>query len=227
MNNLKLLLGALLLTTSQTMMGQGAKNIVISEVLTGNANSVVDEFGQREAWIELENTSFSTYNVRGMFITTNRQVLDKSLSAPERIKLMSTIQSHSTSNATSFAQAGALEALRLDHTCLDEMRQTFETRRRVILDSIAELPDVTCLAPKGAFYVLINCKKYCNIEHGLHWIQNDVDLAKYILEEGHVATIPGSAFGAPGYLRLSFALDEDNIRKGIARIGESLKKLNA
>ena len=93
MNNLKLLLGALLLTTSQTMMGQGAKNIVISEVLTGNANSVVDEFGQREAWIELENTSFSTYNVRGMFITTNRQVLDKSLSAPERIKLMSIIPS--------------------------------------------------------------------------------------------------------------------------------------
>ncbi|MBQ9395332.1 MAG: pyridoxal phosphate-dependent aminotransferase [Proteobacteria bacterium] len=146
---------------------------------------------------------------------------------PERIKLMSTIQSHSTSNATSFAQAGALEALRLDHTCLDEMRHTFETRRSVILECIAELPDVSCLAPKGAFYVLINCKKYCNIEHGLHWIQNDLDLAKYILEEGHVATIPGSAFGAPGYLRLSFALDEDNIRKGIARIGESLKKLNA
>ena len=146
---------------------------------------------------------------------------------PERIKLMSTIQSHSTSNATSFAQAGALEALRLDHGFLEEMRQTFETRRGVILDCLAELPDVTCLAPKGAFYVLINCKKYCNIEHGLHWIQNDVDLAKYILEEGHVATIPGSAFGAPGYLRLSFALDEDNIRKGIARIGESLKKLNA
>ena len=57
MNNLKLLLGALVLTASQTVLGQGAKNIVISEVLTNNASSIVDEFGQREAWIELENTS--------------------------------------------------------------------------------------------------------------------------------------------------------------------------
>ena len=60
MNHLKLLIVALLLTASQTMMGQGAKNIVISEVLTGNASSIVDEYGQREAWIELENTSYTT-----------------------------------------------------------------------------------------------------------------------------------------------------------------------
>ena len=93
MKNLKLLLGALLLTASQTTFGQGAKNIVISEVLTDNTTSIVDEFGQREAWIELENTSYTTYNVRGMFITTNRKVLDKKLSAPERISLMSMIPS--------------------------------------------------------------------------------------------------------------------------------------
>ena len=80
MNHIKLLIGALLLTASQTVMGQGAKNIVISEVLTGNTSSIVDEFGQREAWIELENTSFSTYNVRGMFVTTNRKALVENLS---------------------------------------------------------------------------------------------------------------------------------------------------
>lgn len=146
---------------------------------------------------------------------------------PERIKMMSTIQSHSTSNATSFAQAGALEALKLDHSVLENMRQTFEERRQVTLDAIARIKDVSCLEPKGAFYVLINCKKYCNIEHGLYWIQNDLDLAKYILEEGHVATIPGSAFGAPGYLRLSFALDAENIKRGIDRIGQALAKLEA
>ncbi len=92
MNNLKLLLGALVLTASQTVLGQGAKNIVISEVLTNNASSIVDEFGQREAWIELENTSYSTYNVRGMFLTTDRSVLQP-MSAPERIKRMSIIPS--------------------------------------------------------------------------------------------------------------------------------------
>ncbi len=93
MNNFRLLLGALALSASQVAMGQGAKNIVISEVLTNNASSIQDEFGQREAWIELENTSYTTYNVRGMFITTNRQVLNKELSAPQRINLMSIIPS--------------------------------------------------------------------------------------------------------------------------------------
>lgn len=145
---------------------------------------------------------------------------------PERIRAMSTIQSHSTSNATSFAQAGALAALKLDRSVVESMRQLFESRRRVVLEELEKIPGVSCVAPKGAFYVFLNCKKYCNIEHGLHWIQNDVDLAKYILEEGYVATIPGSAFGAPGYLRLSFALDEDSIRKGIRRLGEALVKVD-
>lgn len=81
-----------MLVASQTVLGQGAKNIVISEVLTNNDASIVDEFGQREAWIELENTSYTTYNVRGMFITTDRSVL-QDMSAPERIKRMSMIPS--------------------------------------------------------------------------------------------------------------------------------------
>lgn len=92
MNNIKLLFGVLLLTASQTVLAQGARNIVISEVLTSNDASIVDEFGQRQAWIELENTSFTTYNVRGMFITTDRSVLQP-MSAPERIKRMSIIPS--------------------------------------------------------------------------------------------------------------------------------------
>lgn len=93
MNHLKPLLAGLLLGTSATVFGQGAKNIAINEVLTNNTASIQDEFGRREAWIELENTSFTTYNVRGMFITTDRRVLDKGLSAPERIRLMRMIPS--------------------------------------------------------------------------------------------------------------------------------------
>ena len=143
----------------------------------------------------------------------------------ERIRAMSTIQSHSTSNATSFAQAGAIEALKLDAAIIEDMRKKFETRRDIILECLNKIDGVSCMAPKGAFYVLLNCKRFCNIEHGLHWIQDDVDLAKYILEPGHVATVPGSAFGAPGYLRLSFALDEAAIRKGIERIGKALDAL--
>lgn len=144
---------------------------------------------------------------------------------PDRIRAMSTLQSHSTSNATSFAQAGAIEALRLDREVIENMRLKFEARRDTILECIKKIDGVSCVPPKGAFYVLLNCKNYCNIEHGLHWIQDDIDLAKYILETGHVAAVPGSAFGAPGYLRLSFALDENAIRKGIERIGMALNAL--
>ncbi len=94
MNKLKLLLvTSLIAGSSLATYGQGARNIVISEVLTNNAQSIVDEFGQRKAWIELENTSYSTYNVRGMFITTDRRVLDRNLSAPQRISMMSIIPS--------------------------------------------------------------------------------------------------------------------------------------
>ena len=93
MNHIKLLLSSLLLVSTSAMFGQGAKNIRINEVLTNNTASIVDEFGNREAWIELENTSFTTYNIRGMYFTTDRSVLDPQMSVPERIKRMSVIPS--------------------------------------------------------------------------------------------------------------------------------------
>ena len=91
MNNFRLLLSGLLLASTSTVMAQGAKNIRINEVLTNNTASIVDEFGNREAWIELENTSFTTYNIRGMYFTTDRSVLDPKMSVPERIKRMRVI----------------------------------------------------------------------------------------------------------------------------------------
>ena len=92
MNNLKkLLLSSALLASTTAVMAQGAMNIRINEVLTNNTASIQDEYGQREAWIELENTSFTTYNIRGMYFTTDRSVLDPNMSVPERIKRMSVI----------------------------------------------------------------------------------------------------------------------------------------
>ena len=96
MNKTRLLLSGLLLFSTLTVFGQGAKNIRINEVLTNNTASIVDEFGNREAWIELENTSFTTYNIRGMYFTTDRSVLDPQMSVPERIKRMSVIPSGDT-----------------------------------------------------------------------------------------------------------------------------------
>ena len=93
MKKFGLLCSVLLLSSTSAIYGQGAKNIVINEVLTNNTASIQDEFGAHEAWIELENTSFTTYNIRGMYQTTDRSVLDPQMSVPERIKRMSIIPS--------------------------------------------------------------------------------------------------------------------------------------
>ena len=93
MNKIKILLSGLLLVSASAVLAQGAKNIRLNEVLTNNTASIQDEFGQREAWIELENTSFTTYNIRGMYLTTDRSVLNPDMSVPERIKRMCIIPS--------------------------------------------------------------------------------------------------------------------------------------
>ena len=96
MNKFRLLLCGIMLTGTTVIMAQGAKNIRLNEVLTNNTASIVDEFGQREAWIEMENVSFTTYNIRGMYLTTDRSVLDPKMSVPERIKRMSVIPNGDT-----------------------------------------------------------------------------------------------------------------------------------
>ena len=91
MNNFRLLLSGLLLASTSAVMAQGARNIRLNEVMTNNTASIQDEYGQREAWIELENTSFTTYNIRGMYLTTDRSVLNPEMTVPERIKRMTII----------------------------------------------------------------------------------------------------------------------------------------
>jgi len=91
MNKAKLLLSGLLLASASAVMAQGARNIRLNEVMTNNTASIQDEYGQREAWIELENTSFTTYNIRGMYLTTDRSVLNPGMTVPERIKRMTII----------------------------------------------------------------------------------------------------------------------------------------
>ncbi|MDD6895324.1 MAG: OadG family protein [Prevotellaceae bacterium] len=91
MNKFSLLLGTLLLAGSSLMHAQIEQSIKINEVMTSNTANLQDEYGQREAWIEIANVSFTTYNIRGMFITTDRSVLDPTMSVPERMKRMSAI----------------------------------------------------------------------------------------------------------------------------------------
>lgn len=104
MNKLGLLLGLTMAAAPALMHGQAARSIKINEVMTNNETSLQDEYGRREAWVEIANVSFSTYNIRGMFLTTDRAVLDPDMSVPERIKRMSAIPSGDSRTSLSARQ---------------------------------------------------------------------------------------------------------------------------
>lgn len=135
-------------------------------------------------------------------------------------KAMSNLQDSVTSNATSFAQMGALEALKMSSEQIEPMRAEFEARRDLIVGLLAKIRGVKVSSPQGAFYVLPDVSAFLGGR-----IKDDSELASFLLEDALVATVPGSVFGAPGHLRLSYATSRKDIETGIARIGQSLGKL--
>ncbi len=138
------------------------------------------------------------------------------------IKAMSGIQSHSTSNAVTIAQYAAVEAFRGPQGAVDEMTQAFKERRDVIVRLLNEIPGISCPTPDGAFYVFPNVQGVLGKPLGGRTIATSLDLATYLLEKAYVATVPGEAFGTPGFLRLSYACGMESIHSGIARIKETL-----
>ena len=139
------------------------------------------------------------------------------------------IQGQSTSNPTSFAQKGAVEALNGSQEDVEKMRKAFDERRRYIVDRLNAMPHITCNLPQGAFYVLPNFNSYIGKSYTKDGkrvkINNDLDLSEYLLAESLVAVVPGSAFGAEGYLRLSYATSMEQIKKGLDRIEQAIKAL--
>lgn len=145
---------------------------------------------------------------------------------PENIiNAMNKIQSHSTSNASSISQAAALEALNGPQDFIEIMRKEYEKRRNFIFEQIISIKGITCFKPKGAFYLFPNLKYYFGKSTSIFRIEHSFDLAMYLLYEVKVATVPGSAFGAEGYLRLSFSTSMENLKEGIKRIKTALEKL--
>ena len=139
------------------------------------------------------------------------------LGAPEHIvKAIDAIQSHSTSGCTSFAQKGALAALKGDQSPVEDMRAEFDIRRQYMTSRLAGMPKVTVVAPQGAFYVLANISQY-----GL----NSTNFADRLLSKHHVAIVPGIAFGDDRTVRFSYATSLDIIKKGLDRFEEFLRSL--
>ncbi len=132
----------------------------------------------------------------------------------EVISAMTDLSSHSTSNPTSIAQYAALEALEGTQKPLHSMKEAFKVRRDLIVSLLNEIPGIDCFFPEGAFYVFVNMN---NVIAASSF--SDVDeWAKQLLEIGHVAVIPGSGFGAPEFIRLSYAVSSDEIEIGIGNI---------
>ena len=141
------------------------------------------------------------------------------------IKAVSKLQGQYTSGCSSIAQKAAEAAFVGPQDCVEEMRQAFERRRDLIIDLMSEIPGISLTKPDGAFYVMPEVSSYFGKRFGDKVINNDGDLALYLLEEGHVSGVSGAAFCAPGYLRFSYATSDENIRKAVARIKEALAKL--
>ncbi|VAX29010.1 Aspartate aminotransferase [hydrothermal vent metagenome] len=142
------------------------------------------------------------------------------------IKAMTKIQSQSTSNPASIAQWAAVEALNGPQDFIRTMVEEFDIRRRFLVDALNNIEGIQCGLPTGAFYVFPNVSGVLGKGYKGRIIEDSSALALYFLEEAGVALVPGSAFGAEGYIRISYATSMENIRKAVERIGEAIEKLS-
>jgi len=138
---------------------------------------------------------------------------------PERLaKALDTVQGQSTTNATAVAQHAALAAITGPQGEVEKMRAQFEKRRMAMVEGLRSIPGVKCRVPEGAFYAFADCRSLYGIPFKGKPIESDEEVAFFMLEEAHVAAVPGGAFGAPGYVRFSYATNEERIRGGIEAI---------
>jgi len=131
------------------------------------------------------------------------------------IAAMTKIQSQSTSNPCSISQAATLEALNGDQSCIQVMLKAFKERHDYVVAAVNNIPNMQALASQGAFYTFVNMQAIIDKTDG---VTDDVELADYILSQAEVALVPGSAFGASGYMRISFATSMDNLQEAMQRL---------
>ncbi len=141
------------------------------------------------------------------------------------INAINKYQSHSTSNASSISQAAALEALIGQQDTVKNCRKEFENRRDLFHEGLISIDGITCYKPKGAFYLFPNVSAFFNRTYNSNNINNSNDLALFLLQEAKVAVVSGTAFGAEGYLRLSYSTSTNNIIEGLKRLKAALALL--
>ncbi|HHU30347.1 MAG TPA: pyridoxal phosphate-dependent aminotransferase [Firmicutes bacterium] len=148
-----------------------------------------------------------------------------SASTAEIAKIMSSIQSHATSHANSIAQKAAVAALTGPQDCVQEMKEAFDARRKTMVGKIRSIPGLSCIEPQGAFYLFVDVSSTFGRAHNGRTVNSSDDFAAALLEEKQVAVVPGTGFGAPDYIRLSYALATEQMLKGLERIAAFVRAL--
>jgi aspartate aminotransferase len=148
--------------------------------------------------------------------------LGYAIAHPEIISALGKIQSHSTSNPSTIAQHAALEALAGVEEDVQRMYDAYCERRSWLVPALNDLPGICCTDPDGAFYVFPDVRAY----YGKHGITDSTTFATYLLDEARVAVVPGIAFGADEFVRISYATSMDRLREGIARMDAALRRLD-
>jgi aspartate/methionine/tyrosine aminotransferase len=138
------------------------------------------------------------------------------------VKAAANLQSHATSNVANVSQVAALAALRGDLSAVAMMRDAFDRRRQTIVRMLREIPGVTCPEPMGAFYAYPSVAGALGLEIRGRRPQSSAELCELVLEEAEVAIVPGEAFGTPGYVRMSYALGDDDLVEGVSRVHKLL-----
>ena len=184
---------------------------------TGHHESIAQFEGMKERSIIINGVS-KAYAMTGWRIGY--------MAAPEWIvKGCNKLQGQYTSGACSVSQKAAEAAYTLSQDCVEQMRQAFERRRDLIVELAKGIPGLEVNVPQGAFYLFPKCSSFYGKSCNGKTINNSTDLALYLLEDAHVATVGGDAFGDPECFRMSYATSDDNIREAMKRIGDALVKL--
>ena len=184
---------------------------------TGKHNSIAEIPGMRDRAIIVNGVS-KAYAMTGWRIGY--------IAAPEWIvKGCNKLQGQYTSGPCSVSQKAAEEAYVASQECVEEMRVSFERRRDLIVELAKDIPGLEVNVPEGAFYLFPKCSSFFGKKYGEKVINTSTDLAMLLLEEGHVATVAGDAFGDPDCFRMSYATSDDNIREAMRRIKETLAKV--
>lgn len=144
---------------------------------------------------------------------------------PRVVKVAADIQSQSTSNPSTMAQFASVAALTGDQQVVRDMVEAYAERCRYVVQRLAALPGVKCPAPDGAFYVFPDCSAYYGNKSPVGVINSSLELTDYLMEQAHVAVVPGSAFGEDRCIRLSYALSMDGLIEGMDRLESALRAL--